>query len=111
MAIEVQIDALLLTEWGGALRPTGDGWQAAVYCILTPYSGGQPVIGSELEQLRLLGLAPRQQDNIPYAGAEAPATTQVGSDMLQWVGATHAAMAAQWVGKGWRTNEFALPQA
>ncbi|MCG3177514.1 MAG: hypothetical protein MOGMAGMI_02488 [Candidatus Omnitrophica bacterium] len=99
MAIEVTVDALLLTDGGWHLRRSVDGWQVDAWCQLTPYADGEPVTGQELAQLALLGLRTRPEGVIQYAGAEAPSSAQVGTDILTWVGTTHAAAAVAWVGK------------
>jgi len=99
MTISVTVDALVLVEWGGALRE-GDGvWQANVTCSLAPYQAGQRILGTDLQQLELLGLQTWFTEVLSYPGVDAPAAQQVGMDMLQWVGKTHAAAAAKWVGK------------
>lgn len=99
MAIDVTVDALLLTDGGWTLRPDGDAWAVSAWCVLSPYEAGAPVAGQELAQLALLGLRTRYETVIPYPAGEAPSSAQVGTDILTWVGTTHAAATAAWVGK------------
>lgn len=96
--IDVTVGALVLVEWSGALREGDGAWHADVACVLAPYQDGQRVLGADLRQLELLGLRTRFVATLDYPG-DAPSVAQVGADMLQWVGATHAAAAAEWVGK------------
>jgi len=98
-SIEVTVDALQLVDWGGTLRPADDGWAVDVWLNLAPYQAGQRVTGVAFQQLALLGLVTRYDATLPYPGNDAPATTQVGADMLNWVGQTHGQAAAAWVGK------------
>ncbi len=105
--IDVAVDALVLLEWGGALRQTESGWAADFRCAVAPYSEGHRVLGREFEQLQLLGLVTEYSATVEYPGSEAPATKDVGTAQLQWVGQTHAVAAAEWVGKRFVAGEAA----
>lgn len=99
-SLDVPIDALQLRHWSGTLLQGDDGaWRVEALLRVEPMSDGAPIAGTDRALLDNLGLRSEYRTTLAYPAGDAPATAQVGADMLTWVGTTHATLVSEWVGK------------